>query len=73
MVARENALQKMTVDFQQAYEQRAAAVQQDMRLFWQDAAIKYELDLASVLYAANDDMTQLVPQQMRFGAAVSGN
>lgn len=67
LVARENALGKMTQDFQAAYEQRAQAVQQDMRLFWQDIAKKYGIDLNAVLYTANEDFTTLLPTQMRFG------
>lgn len=69
LVARENALQKMTADFQAQYEQRAAAVAQDMRLFWQDQAIKHGIDLNTVLYSASDDFTTLIPTQMRFVGA----
>lgn len=69
LVARENALSKMTADFQAQYETRAAAVTQDMRLFWQDIANKYGLDLSSVLYAANEDFSQVIPTQMRFPQA----
>lgn len=66
LVAREQALGKMTADFQQQYEVRAQAVTQDMRLFWQELASKYGIDLNSVLYVANDDFSQIIPQQMRF-------
>ena len=59
----------MTADFQQQYEQRAAAVAQDMRLFWQGIAGKYGVDLGTVLYSATDDFTQIVPTQMRFQGA----
>lgn len=59
----------MTADFQAQYEQRGAAVAQDMRLFWQDLANKYGIDLNTVLYSATEDFTQIVPTQMRFVGA----
>ena len=65
LVAREQGLAKMTHDFQTQYEQRAAALTQDMQLFWRGIAEKYNVDLASVVYAPSQDFKQILPMQMR--------
>lgn len=65
--AREKALSQMTADFQERYEQRAAALQQDTQLTWMRLGEKYGIDLRNVLYAASPDFSEIIPTQMRFG------
>lgn len=69
---RQRALQQMITQFQDSYERRAAALQQETQAFWAELGTKYGLDLQSTLYAANADCTKIVPVQVRlqtnFGA-----
>lgn len=65
LVSREQGLAKMTHDFQSQYEQRAAALNQDMQMFWRDISVKYSLDLTSVVYAPSQDFKQVLPMQVR--------
>jgi len=75
LAAREKALGLMTQNFQQAFEERAAALQQDTQLAWREIGSKYELDMTSVLYSAAQDFSTLTAVQLRLpqqGADISG-
>lgn len=65
LASREKALGVMTQNFQQQFEVRASALQQESQMAWQAIGAKYGLDMRSVLYTASPDFTTLTAVQCR--------